>query len=123
MEIKLVKFKRVFVPHVNFRFETDPLLKMAENIVYICKGPIFDDMIDIEHSDRFEKNIVKAFADFNPDEDVIADYGDALIFAMSVFYLGLYWDEINIARYSSKKSEYLVRPLIVSEYYKYEETP
>jgi hypothetical protein len=105
----MTQFKRVFVPHPNFRFGTDHLKKLGDEIVYVCESPMFDDMLGMEHIAKFETRICKELKSFDPIEDVVADYGDAMIFAMMIFHLAECHYEINVARYSTKKEMYVVR--------------
>lgn len=103
------KFKRVFVPHPNLRFDEAPLHRLADEVIYICNSPMFDDFIGVEYVKSFEVKIKKTLIDFDPDTDVIADFGDAIIFALSIFYLCTNLDSFKIARFSRKNGEYLVR--------------
>jgi hypothetical protein len=107
----MMQFRRVFVPHPNFRFGTDHLKKLGDEIVYVCESPMFDDMLGPEHTAKFEARIRKELRDFDPVEDIVADYGDAMIFAMMVFHLAEFHYEINVARYSTKKEMYVVRQI------------
>jgi len=52
---------------------------------------------------------------------VIADYGDAMIFAMMVFHLAEFHYEINVARYSTKKEMYVVRQISSDNFFQKEE--
>ena len=110
------KFKRVFASNPNFRFGTNHLQELAEEIVYVCDSPIFDDMIDDPASrNKFEQCVTDKLWDFNPNTDVVAFYGDALIFAMIIWEIGeMKLDtDVSIARWSSKAEKYLVRKLEV----------
>ena len=109
------KFDRVYVPHPNFRFPTEPLYRIAHEIVYVCDTPMFDDMIGPEHKTKFEGCIFRKMDDFDPNTDAIAFYGDAVIFAMMVIYVGGFLQPIKIARYSQKLDEYVVREIDVGE--------
>jgi hypothetical protein len=103
------KFRKVFVPHVNFRFSPSSLLEIAEEIVYVCETPMFDDMIDERFASKFEFNVMKQLESFDQEKDAIAFYGDAVIFAMMVAYLSDKNDSIFVARFSTKRDEYVVR--------------
>lgn len=107
------KFDRVFVPHPNFRFPTEPLYRIANEIVYVCDTPMFDDMIE-GHDDKFEGRVAEKLLDFNPKDDIIAFYGDAVIFAMMVSFIASRHDWFSIARYSTKRDEYMVRAIELS---------
>jgi len=115
------KFRRVYVPHPNFRFGTEHLKKLGEEIVYVCESPMFDDMLGPEHESKFEQRIRAELRDFDPSKDVIADYGDAMIFAMMIFHLAEFHYEIDIARYSTKKEMYVVRQISSDNFFKREE--
>ena len=55
----MTKFKRVFVSNANFRFGTAHLLTLADQIVYLCDSPIFDDMLEeLDTIDRFETSVM-----------------------------------------------------------------
>lgn len=103
------RFKRVFVPHVNFRFSPAALLEIAEEIVYVCETPMFDDMVDERFSEKFDKRVVNELSSFSEDYDAIAFYGDAIIFAMMVAFLSDKFDSFFLARFSTKRDEYVVR--------------
>ena len=109
------KYDRVYVPHPNFRFPTEPLYRIAHEIVYVCDTPMFDDMIGKDQSYKFEGSVAKKMEDFDPETDVIAFYGDAIIFAMMVLVASDRSDTIRVARYSQKLDEYVVREINVDE--------
>jgi hypothetical protein len=111
------KFKRVFVPHPNFRFGTEHLKKIGQEIVYVCESPMFDDMIGDEHIPKFEVRIHDELKDFDPENDVVADYGDAMIFAMMIFHLAEYFHSIKVARYSTKKETYVIREIASDNFF------
>ena len=110
------KYKRVFVPHPNFRFGTDNLRELADEIIYVCESPMFDDYADPKHSKKFEGSINKTMQSFDPDHDLIADYGDAIILAMMVFWLAERFDGFDMARFSHKKNEYIVREIFTERF-------
>ena len=110
------KFNRVFVPHPNFRFGTDNLRDLAKEIVYVCETPMFDDLMGDEHSTKFEGKINETMSNFNPDLDVVADYGDAIIFAMMIFYLSERFEGFPVARFSNKRNEYVVREISTEQF-------
>ena len=111
----MVKFERVYVPHPNFRFPTDPLYEIADEIVYVCDTPMFDDMIGAEHKYKFEGIIERKMRDFNPETDCIAFYGDAIVFAMMVAHALDVSPALKIARYSQKLDKYVVREINLNE--------
>jgi hypothetical protein len=115
------KCDRVYVPHPNFRFPTEPLYRIAQEIIYVCDTPMFDDMIAADHKHKFEGMVAKKMEDFDPETDAIAFYGDAIIFAMMVITAYERSDIIRIARYSQKLDEYVIREIDVDEnWYEYE---
>ena len=108
------KFKRVFVSNPNFRFGTNHLLDLADEIVYVCDSPIFDDLLEAPDSyDKFEQSVTDKMWDFRPEADAIAFYGDALIFGIMIWELRdmKLTEDVAIARWSSKANKYLVRKL------------
>lgn len=105
------KFEKVFVPHPNFRFPTAPLLEIADELVYVCETPMFDDMVGAENKLRFEGSIFRKMDDFDPEKDCVAFYGDPIIFAMMVVYVMPISGRLKIARYSSKLDKYIVREI------------
>ena len=112
----MTKFKRVFVSNANFRFGTQHLLTLADTVVYLADSPIFDDMIDDPRSiDRFETAVMDHLRDFDPRTDVLAFYGDVLIFAMALWEIAQMDLDypVSIARWSAKAEKYLVRQLEV----------
>jgi len=109
MEKKMRRFRKVYVPHVNFRFSPSSLLEIADEIVYVCETPMFDDMVDERFADRFESKIVEQLESFDSTADAIAFYGDAIIFAMMAAYLSEKHDSFFVARFSTKRNEYVVR--------------
>ena len=78
---------------------------------------MFDDMLGEEHIPKFEVKIHEALRDFDPDTDIVADYGDAMIFAMMIFHLAEYFDNVRIARFSTKKDMYVVREIFSDNFF------
>jgi len=110
------KFKRVLVSNPNFRFGTQHLLTLADQIVYLCDSPIFDDMIDDQDAiDKFETSVMDKLRDFDPRTDVLSFYGDVLIFAMALWEISQMELDcpVSIARWSAKAERYLVKQLEV----------
>ena len=110
-----MKMKRVFVPNPQYRFDPENLRQIADEIVYVCQSPMFDDLAGAENMHRFEGRIADAMSDFNPDGDIIAYYGDAVIFAMMVLFVFCIVcpknDTITIARVSQKTGSYVLREI------------
>jgi len=113
MEDKM-KYRKIFVPHQNFRFDIEPLRELSKEIVYVCDGPMFDDMLEDSQSHRFEKLVVEALEDFDENRDAVAFYGDPIIFAMMVYWLGSSTDSINVLRFSNRTKEYFCRKISLS---------
>jgi hypothetical protein len=109
------KLDRVYVPHPNFRFPTEPLYRIAHEIIYVCDTPMFDDMIGNDHKHKFEGSVWRKMEDYDPESDAIAFYGDAIVFAMMVLVASDRSDTIRIARYSQKLDEYVVREINIDE--------
>lgn len=72
---------------------------------------MFDDMLGDEHIPKFEVRVHEELKDFDPEQDIVADYGDAMIFAMMIFHLAEYFHAIKIARFSNKKDTYVIREI------------
>ena len=105
------KYNRVFVPNPNLRFDPEELATLGNSIIYVCDLPMFDNLIGFENRHRFEGRIAERLENFNPREDVIAYYGDSMIFAMMVMWLSDNFDAFDVARYSSKQQAYVIREL------------
>lgn len=107
-----MKYRKVFAPNPASRFDADKLRDLAEELVYVCDTPMFDDMLGEDNRARFEGRIAKTMKNYDPELDLIAFFGDAMIFAMMVFYASISFDEsIKIARFSIKSNEYIIREL------------
>lgn len=115
------KYKRAFLANPNARFDVEPIEKLVEEIVYVCAAPMFDDMSRPEHSNHFEGAIVRTLKEFDPDKDVVVLFGDPIIGALIIYYLAQFYDEINVARFSLKRHEYIVRRFKEREFEQYEE--
>jgi hypothetical protein len=109
MEKKMQRFRKIYVPHVNFRFSPSSLLDIADEIVYVCDTPMFDDMADERFVEKFEGKVVEHLDEFSSELDAIAFYGDAVIFAMMAAYLSEKHDSFFVARFSTKRNEYVIR--------------
>jgi len=110
------KYKRAFVPNPNYRFETNDILDIADDIVYVCDTPMFDNLMGEEYTFKFEHKIAQRMLDFNPDADVVAYYGDSLIFSMMIMWLADGFDKFDVARFSSKQNRYLIRTLSYNKF-------
>lgn len=116
-----MKYRKAFLPNPNRRFSAEPVNRIADEIIYICLSPMFDDMCTIEHAHHYEGAIVRALENFDPEQDIMVFFGDAVIFGMMTFYAAQHYDEIKIARYSAKRDEYIVRVISFDIFEKYEE--
>jgi hypothetical protein len=103
------RFKRVFAANPNFKFDQAEMKGVADEIIYACNSPMFDNLIGEEYDMIFEKRIASVMHDFNPDEDVIAYFGDAIIFGMMIMYVSDIFEEFFVARFSTKQNKYLIR--------------
>jgi hypothetical protein len=110
------KYKRVFVPNPSFRFDPTELNTLAESVVYVSDLPMFDNLIGDENVHRFEHKIAERMVDFDPTTDIIAYYGDSMIFAIMVMYLCDNHDDFAVARYSSKLGGYVIRELAYDKF-------
>lgn len=104
------KFRKAFVSNPNMRFDTEHLRGIAEDIVYVCDTPIYDHML-VGHKERFEQLVSKKMIDFDPDRDVIAFFGDPIIFAMMIVFASNIHARFTIARYSTSEEVYLTRAI------------
>lgn len=111
-------YRRVFVPNPNFRFDVNQLAEIANEIVYTCDTPMFDDFMDDQYIDRFELKIADRLADFDPRQDVIAYYGDSMIFALMIMWLSENFESFDVARFSTKKHTYITRTLSYKKFEK-----
>lgn len=102
-------YRKVFVPNPNFRFDVNQLSEIAKEVVYTCDLPMFDDLMGDEHIDRFEHKIAERLSAFDPKKDVVAFYGDSMIFALMIMWLSENFDSFDVARFSTKKNSYLIR--------------
>jgi hypothetical protein len=110
------KYKRVFVPNPSFRFDPTELNTLAESVVYVSDLPMFDNLIGDENIHRFEHKVAERMEDFDPAADIIAYYGDSMIFAIMVMYLCDNHDGFDVARYSSKLGGYVIRELAYDKF-------
>ena len=110
------KYKRVFVPNPSFRFDPTELNNLADAVVYVSDLPMFDNLIGDENINRFEHKIAERMADFDPAADIIAYYGDSMIFAIMVMYLCDNHYGFDVARYSSKLEGYVIRELAYDKF-------
>jgi hypothetical protein len=82
---------------------------------------MFDDMIGDQYMSHFEGSIVRNMKDFDPEQDLIVLFGDAMIYAMMIYYIAQDCEEINVARYSVKKNEYVTRTISFQNFVYFEE--
>jgi len=113
------RFRKAFAPHPSPKYDTAPVNELADEIVYVCGSPMFDNIID--RRDMFEDKIVEAFdGDFDPELDVIVDFGDPLVFAMMVCYAAILCVDndvlgsstpITVGRYSRATNKYVTHDI------------
>ena len=111
---KMQKFRRLFAPNPNTKYDPQEMRKIAEQVIYVCDAPMYGDNMSSEHRDRYEGNIARSLEFFDPVHDGIILYGDALIFALMLFYLSHTLeakDTIRIARWNAKRMEYDLREI------------
>ena len=111
------RYNRVFVPNPSFKFNPEILYELAETVVYTCDTPVFDHYLDESFSPQFEGRVAERLDDFDPEKDVIAHYGDVIIFSMMVMYLSDNHDHFDIARFSNRQQKYIVRNLSFERFY------
>lgn len=100
-------FKRVFAPVDNVKFDKAQLEALGDEVIFVCPIAMFDDIKD--RTDLFERYVSYALCDFDPDEDIIADFGDSMIFAMMAFYIGVNYGRMWVARYNRRNHCYTLR--------------
>lgn len=112
-----MKFRKAFCPNPAVRFDASILREMADEVIYVCDTPIFDDLASDEMKPRFEGRVKEVMRDFDWRYDLIVFFGDALIYAMMLFVVCQDEDnvEISVARFSTKANEYVVRKLKLDE--------
>jgi hypothetical protein len=110
------EYKRAFAPNPNYRFDPDDLQRVAPEIVYVCHRPMFDNLMGEEHIHHYEHSVAERMKDFDPETDVIAYYGDSMIFALMIMWLSEHFDTFDIARFSSKEKTYLIRTMSFSRF-------
>lgn len=103
------KYKKVFVPNPNFKFDVNQLLDLADEIVYACDTPMFDELMTDEFIEKFEGKISDRLKVFDPETDVIAYYGDSMVFVLMIMYLSERFESFDVARFSAKRNAYLSR--------------
>jgi len=106
-----MKYKRVFAPNKSSKLNESDLFLIADEVIFVCQKPMYDNLVDEKYSPIFEDTIVEKMADFNPEEDVLVYFGDSLIFAMIVMHLTETFYEFDIARYSRDQKNYVIRRL------------
>lgn len=101
---------RVFVSNSSYKFETDKLLQYGE-VIEVCKSPVFEDFVGLEHTPKFEGRIKDMMHDFDAENDYVACFGDPLITSMMIFYLSSIVNKIKILRYSKKSEGFILREI------------
>lgn len=101
------RFNRVFAPVDNVKFDKSKLEALGDEVVFVCPVAMFDDIKD--RSDLFERYVGDKLKDFDVDNDIIADFGDSMIFAMMAFYIGAHYGRMYVARYNRRNQSYTLR--------------
>jgi hypothetical protein len=104
-------FRKAFACNPSDRFDLPKLHALADDTVYLCDAPVRDWMSVEERKIRYEWQMVKRLKDFDPETDIIVVFGDTIVFGMTLFYLGEFYDKINVARWSSKANDYIIHAL------------
>lgn len=104
------KYNRVFVPNPS-RLDEKPLYKLADQVIYACDSHMYESVMGEEHTDKFEDKIVERLTDFNPNTDVIAAYGDIVIFMMMGLHLSDRFETFDVAKFSQREQAYITRRL------------
>ena len=115
------KYRKAYLANSNSKFEIASIKKIADDIVYVCAASMFDDMSGDQYMSHFEGSIVRNMKDFDPEQDLIVLFGDAMIYAMMIYYIAQDCEEINVARYSVKKNEYVTRTISFQNFVYFEE--
>lgn len=101
------KFRRAFAANPSPRLDTAPISQIADTVVYVCATPMYDNLMD--RDDLFEKRVAEMLIDYDPEYDVILDYGDPMIFSLMIYFLSD--DKIKVGRYSRKDGQYTVKEI------------
>lgn len=105
------QFRKAYACNTNEKFNLPKLHAIADETVYLCDAPVRDWMSVEERRVRYEWQIVKKLKNFDPKKDVIVVFGDTIIFGMTLFYLGEFYDKINVARWSTRANDYIIHAL------------
>lgn len=101
------RFKRAFAPNPAPRYDDESIKKIADEIVYVCPGPIFDNVADDPKAlQMFRDFIDKAVKDYDPNHDVILDYGDPWILCMMIYAMPEL--KLNVGRFNKRTDDYSV---------------
>lgn len=101
----MAKFQRAFALNPSPRLEQDALYDVADKVLFVCPGPVYDAMSDDMSS--FTNMVMKALSDFRPKHDVIVAFGDPVVLAIITSYLADY-GYFYLARYSKFKNGYVI---------------
>ena len=102
----MVKYRKMFIANPVGRFDS-MLDELADEVVAVCPTPMYDGIVEDEETAAiFKSKINKVMDTFDPDTDVVLDYGDPLIFAMIIYYLADH-DKITVGRYNRKTEKYI----------------
>lgn len=116
------RYKRAFIQNMHLRFAYNEIQELADEIVQVCAGPIWDDMAENADRFRFEGHVVQKMTDYDPENDIIVAFGDPLIFALMVMYASSLSGKITLARYSQRSKRYIIREVTDGDFEAFEET-
>jgi len=98
------RFKRAFALNPSPRLEQESLQDVAEEILFVCPGPVYDAMCDDLSS--FSRMVSSSLSDFNPGSDVLVAFGDPVILAMVTSFLAEH-EHFYLARFSKFTKGYI----------------
>lgn len=110
-------FDRVFACNPNIKFDLEPLKVLGKEMIYVSDFPVHDSITGDQGRSRYEWTIGHRLKTFNPKRDVLAIFGDTMVFAMAILFLASKGvKKINVARFSVKNGNYVVRELCVDNF-------
>ena len=105
------KFRKIFACNPNIKFDIRQIEKLGEELIYICDNPLYDGVTEEQSRVKYEWTMVHRLKGFDPKLDALAIYGDNMILAMAMFYLSSKFKRINVARFSARNENYVVRAI------------
>ena len=99
------------------KFETEPLLEIGKELIYISDFPVLDSHVGERARSKYEWTMVHRLKDFNPVRDVVAIFGDSMVLGMVMFYLGSKQiKRINLSRFSMRDKVYVTREIAIDNF-------